>query len=176
MRWMLVLAVFAMMGVTASAEDKQRPVVSFIKIDDGAVLDEREAVAGHPIAEAYQLTQLSCAEHSKDIHLVLPIDKQASLALADTSLKRAKGRSTMEIKAHGKDFSKKVEFQAIADKKSRVALAAEITINFGDPLWTALVDKSGNKFWVMNGGLGTNVSVTDEAELAKFLGACHLGN
>ena len=28
----------------------------------------------------------------------------------------------------------------------------------------------------MNGGLGTNVAITDEADLTKFLAACHLGN
>ncbi len=176
MRWMWIFAILTVTGVSASAEDKQHQVTAFIKVDDGAVLDVREAVAGHLVTESYHLTQLSCTEHSNDIHLLLPIDKESSLAPADTTLKRAKGRWTMAFKAHGKDYSKKVEFKAIADKKSKTALAAEININFGDPLWKALVDKAGTKLWVMNGGLGTNVSLTDEAELAKFLGACHLGN
>ena len=176
MRLMVSLAILVLAGLPVHAEDKDHRVITLAKIDDGAVLDEKDAVEGHATADSYRLTQISCSEHSNDIQIVLPVDKDASLAISDTTLKRARGRWTMDFKAHGKDFSKKVEFRAIADKKSRVALAAEITINFGDPLWTALVDKSGNKFWVMNGGLGTNVSVTDEAELAKFLGACHLGN
>lgn len=176
MRWILIWAVVAVLSASADAEEKQRQVISFYKVDDGAMLEMRVAAAGRPVTEFYHLTQLSCAERSNDIRLMLPIDKESSLALADTSLKRAKGRWTMIFKAHGKDYTKKVEFRAINDKRSQIALAAEITINFDDPVWKALVDKSGTKLWVMNGGLGTNVALTDETELSKFLAACQLGN
>lgn len=176
MRWMIGLATLVLVTLPLHAENKDRRIVTLVKIDDGAVLDEKEAVDGHPVADSYRLTQISCSGHSNDIRIVLPVDKNASLALADTTLKRAKGRWTMDFKAYGKDYSKKVEFRSISDKNSRVSLAAEISVNFGDPLWKALIDRSGTRFWVMNGGLGTNVAVTDEAELAKFLAACHLGN
>lgn len=174
MRRMVTLAILVLAGLPAHAQEKDHRVVALVKIDDGAVLDVKDAVEGKPVTETYRLTQLSCTEHSNDIHLLLPVDKAASLALSDTTLKRAKGHWTMDFKAHGKDYSKKVEFRTVADKKSRITLAAEISVKFGDPLWKALTDKSGTKFWVMNGGLGTNVAVTDEAEVAKFVSACHL--
>jgi hypothetical protein len=176
MRWIVSLAVLVVFGFPVQAEDKDHQTFSVLKIDDGAVLEERVPVRMQTMTDSYRLTQLRCTEGSKSILLLLPVDKSASLALEDSTLKRAKGRWSMVVKAHGKDYSEKVEFKTIADKKSKVALAAEITVDYEGPLWKALVDKSGNKFWVMNGGLGTNVSVSDEADLMKFLAACHLGN
>ena len=176
MRWILSLAILVLTAFFAQAEEKDHPTVALIKSDDGEILEVKEPVRQRPLTDLYRLTELRCTEGSKSIHLLLPVDKTASLALEDTTLKRAKGRWTMVIRAHGVDYSERVEFKSIADKKSKVALAAEISVNYEDPLWKALVDKSGNKFWVMNGGLGFPVSVTEEAEVAKFLAACHIGN
>jgi hypothetical protein len=176
MRWIFSLAILFLTGLSAHAEDKDYSSSTLVKTGEGAVLELREPVRVHPVSDVYRLIELRCTEGSKSIRVLLPVDKAASLAMEDSTLKRAKGRWSMVFKAHGKDYSEKVEFRPIAEKRSRVALAAEITVEYDDPLWKALVDKSGNKFWIMNGGLGTNVSVTDEAELSKFLAACHLGN
>lgn len=176
MRWIMSLIVLALTGLSAQAEEKNHHIVTLMKSDDGAVLDVKEPVHGHPSSLSYRLTQLRCSEGSKSIRVLLPVDKAASLAMGDTSLKRAKGRWTMMFKAHGADYSEKVEFRSIADKHSKIALAAEITVDYEDALWKALVDKSGNKLWAMNGGLGTAVSVPEETEVAKFLAACHIGN
>jgi hypothetical protein len=174
MRWTFSLAILALMAVAGHAEEKAQQDFKLIKSEDGAILEFRTPVRVHPLSDTYRLTELICSEDSKSIQVLLPVDKSASLALEDSTLKRAKGRWSMVIKAHGKNYSERVEFRPIADKKSKVALAAEISIDYEDPLWMALVDKSGNKFWVMNGGLGTNVSVTDEANVAKFVALCHL--
>jgi hypothetical protein len=175
MRW-IFLAFIVLAGLPAQAEERDHQSFTFIKSEEGAILEVREPVRAHPLSESYRLTVLHCTEGSKSIRVLMPVDKTASLALGDSTLKRAKGRWSMTIKAHGKDYSERVEFKAVSDKKSRVALAAEITIIYEDPLWKALVDKAGNKFWAMNGSMGTNVFVAEDAELVKFLSACHLGN
>lgn len=147
MRWILSLAILFLTGLSVHAEDKERPSSTLVKTGEGAVLEVREPARVHPASDVYRMVELRCTEGSKSIRVVLPVDKTASLAMEDSTLKRAKGRWSMAFKAYGKDYSEKVEFRAITEKRSRIALAAEITVDYEGALWKALVDKSGNKFW-----------------------------
>lgn len=173
MQKFLLLAAAVCFITPALAQEQEDFSAAFSLVDGGAVYDEKIGIDGSLVSEAYQLTHLTCSTGSRKVRVLMPVPKDAADE-AETTLRQVKGQWQIDIKANGKVYRKDVTFKPVRDPISQFSEQAEITVEFGDPLWRALTDAKGDAFLAEAGGFGAYVSVGGTPEFKKFLAACKL--
>jgi hypothetical protein len=175
MRKLLFLAAVACVASPALAQEKEDFSAAVALIKGGAVYDEKIGIDGSLVSEAYQLTHLTCSTGSRKVRVLMPVPKDAADE-AETTLRQVKGQWQIGIQAYGKVYRKDVTFKPVRDPISQYSEQAEITVEFGDPLWRALTDAKGDAFLAEAGGFGAYVSVGGTPEFKRFLAACKLSS
>jgi hypothetical protein len=172
-----VAALVLSVPLSAIAQEHEDFSIAFARVKGGAVYDEKIGLDGSLVTEEYVLTHVTCTDGSKKLRVMLPLglednDTFFTLDGEPSSLTSSFKGFTVKFKLGKRKITKVIALKPVNDVKSHYKQQFELSLNVGDPLWSAMRDSEAGKALMLIGTGGTPVSLPTDATFEKFLKSC----